>query len=394
MADRTREVGGVAGAIVVVIIVLAALLLPRGQQVALDQRLSTYRTTPDGAQALYETLDAVGVRVSRRLTPFVDADSLAGPLAVLAPAEPPTPAEVRRLVAWVDSGGSLVLAAPLLGSLSGAFGLRVTFAQAPSPAQAASGQVWFGGAPVDATPRGHEWTRGLRAPIPVRRVFVDSGAVKDASVLLATAKGDAPVVVWFRRGRGGVLAIADPSLLSNTELRGSDLAPLVARAALAMGGAGDTLRFDEYHHGHHGGSVARGLAAFLADHPLGHAAIQLLAVGLLALLVVGRRFGAPRPPRPKRRRSPLEHVVALGEVYRQARARELTRRRLLGGFARRIRRERPRPGQEAAFLDRLRTSVPTGAAAVAALEAAWHDEDTELVELSARIDQAVDELGR
>jgi hypothetical protein len=203
-------------------------------------------------------------------------------------------------------------------------------------------------------------------------------------------EGD-PAVALLGRGRGEILVIADGSLVSNGAIRAAGLAPLVARAVADWTAGGDTVRFDEYHHGHRGGSPYRAFGSFLAREGVGRAALQLAIVALLALVPFAVRLGSPISPAPASRRSRLEHAAALGEVYRGARAEPVARRRLLAGFARRIGRARPSPGGEEEFLEGLERSVVTGAEAVAAVAEAWR-ERRPVAELARRIDGAVERL--
>jgi hypothetical protein len=156
---------------------------------------------------------------------------------------------------------------------------------------------------------------------------------------------------------------------------------------------GGEIQFDEYHQGYRGGSPTHAFFGFLFTRRPGWLLLQLLAVLLLASLPAAIRFGAPVVSTASRHRSPLEHVAALGEVYRQARATDLARRRLLVGFARQLGRERPTKGREIEFLERLGRGAPAGATAVAAGGRGW-EQRVPVTELAARIDEALNRLKR
>jgi len=154
--------------------------------------------------------------------------------------------------------------------------------------------------------------------------------------------------------------------------------------------------FDEYHHGYRGGgSAVAGTLRFLRDRPWGHAALQWFAAALGLLLLAGRRFGAPVPPAPARRRSPLEHVEALAGAYRQGGARRTARRLLLAGLARRMGRRPPREGDgERETLEKL-TSFAAAGPAAAALRDEWKKGDAaDLVALSRDVDRLLEEAKR
>jgi hypothetical protein len=358
--------------------VAVLLILPPDARLVVDERLTTHRPTPDGASALFETLEELGLTVARRLTPLAGADPLQGPLAILAPTEPLSPAEVRAVVEWVEGGGRLILADRPGSPLAAALELPVQ--RFPATVALVPGAD-------------HPWVRDLTSAGPALRVFADTvrevGRVSAA--LLVGEEGAEPAVVLVQRGAGQILAISDPGLLSNGRISGSGLAPLLARVASDWTLQGSPLWFDEYHHGYRGGSLRAGLWGFLTGHPAGQATLYLSLVALLALASAATRLGSPRVRVENAARSPLEHVAALGEAYRQARADGLARRRLVAGFARRIGRERPRPGEEGAFLTRIQGRVPAGGEAVALVAEGWRDEVT-VLELARRIDRAVDRL--
>lgn len=372
MAERNRE--WIWGATALVALIAVALVLaPPPRQLATDQRLSTFRTTPDGAGALYATLEQLGTPVDRRLTPLAGVDAVRGPLAILQPTEAPTPSELDSLFAWIEAGGRLILAVPAPAVMKR---LDVALEYIPQDS---------GLEPL----ADHRWTAGLDSVGSVYRAFRrDTLRGPDLRPLAGTREGDHAGVAVLPVGGGEVLLISQASVLSNQRIREKGMAPIIARAAAEWTADGDTLWFDEYHHGHRGGSPFRALASFLRDAGPGRMALQLALVGLLALTPAVVRFGAPveRPPPP--RRSRLEHVAALGEVYRQAGAEDVARRRLVGGFARRIGRERPLPGEELSFLERLEGNVTTGAETVRAVSEAWRSR-TSVMELARRIDDAV-----
>jgi hypothetical protein len=251
----------------------------------------------------------------------VDAEPLAGPLVLLAPTESPTPAELAALVGWVRRGGTLLYVARPEDATLGALGLAL----APAARE------------VEAVPTLHRLTTAI-PPVPqLRWVFADSSPALDApgmSPLLITGTSGI-AVVEYGMGNGRVVAWSDPEPLRNRSLREGGAPLLFARIARDAVAGGDTLRFDEYHHGYRsGGSAAAGTLRFVGRTPLGHTTLQLALVGLGTLLLLGRRFGAPHHPPPAQRRSPLEHVGALAEAYRRAGARRVARRLLIAGLAR------------------------------------------------------------
>lgn len=390
MPERRR---GIVPVVVGVVIVAALVLLlaPPARQVSADHRLSTLRTTPDGAGALYELLQRLEVPVTRRMAPLTGLDDGHEALALLRPTEPLSPAELDSVQAWVARGGRLFAALSYRDRLLVRLGLRVEWPLG-RPRDASEAAADEGRLPM-ARPSPHAWTTGIDSigPVAWTLEITDDSPVTAVEPLLVT---DSSELVAFRArlGDGIVVVLSDPALLSNGRIRSAGAAPLLARAGAELA-QGAPLVFDEYHHGHRGGSPTGAFFGFLFTRPAGWVVLHLALVALLAMLPAAARLGSPVPAAPVPRRSPLEHVAALGEVYRQARAADIARRRLIVGFARRLGRERPPPGAEAAFLERVGRGAPAAASAVAAVAHGWR-EKIPVRELAARIDEALTRLTR
>lgn len=376
-------------ALVLLIVLLAVLAgSKRREEGGSDPRPSTYVQSPMGAAALWEVMRELRLPVRRRLEPFVDAGPIRGPLALLSPSDPPSPGEVHALAEWVRGGGTLVYAARRSDVTVDSLGLRLR-----SLVTADSGYAELLDPGRPATAAALPLTAGVGVVDGFRRGF-DPAAVRRARATVLAARGNVPVVVDYRLGKGRVIAWADAAPLVNGSLKGSRGAILFARTAADAAG-GKALWFDEYHHGFGGGGgTLDGTLRFLARHAAGHAALQV-AVALLGLLLLfGRRFGAPLPPPPVRRRSPLEHVDALAGAYRQAGARQTARRLLLAGLARRLGRRVPPATKEGELLERL-AAHPTAGEAARALEAEWKKgTGADLVALSHDVDRYLEEVIR
>lgn len=379
MGDGRREWVR-AGIGVGLVALLVLLLAPPGGQVSLDRRLSTLRTSPDGAAALYETLALLEIPVDRRLMPLDGPGSLGGALAILDPTEPLAGAELDAVVEWVEGGGTLIAAAPFTG-LFDRLGVRPEFV----------------GPDGDRTPSpvADPWTAGMDSvgAVTFRMELKEDSPLRAVQPLLALAEPEKLVALRARLGAGAVVLFSDPGLLRNERIAGAGGALIFARAARWATAAGHPLVFDEYHHGHRGSTPAGAFFGFLAGTSVGWLVLQLAAVAALAALPAALRFGAPVAAATTSRRSPLEHVAALGEVYRQARAADLARRRLLIGFARRLGRERPPAGSEAAFLERIARGAPGGREALDAVARAW-ESGAPVRTLAQRIDDALTRLNR
>lgn len=355
-----------------------------------DPRLSSFHTSPNGARALYLTLQEVGVPTTRRLTSYPAGEAPAtAALALLAPTEHPTPRELASLRSWVRSGGTLLYAArpgdPTLDTLG--LDVRPLAPDSLSPL----GLARWDGVPVE--PRAHRWTEGLETTAAARYAFdASSPALSggDATPLLTTAEGR-PAAVVFRQGNGTVVAWSDPKLLSNRTLREGGRPLVFARAASEATADGDSVVFDEYHQGYRaGGGPVRATLRFVRRTAPGHAALQVAVAGLGLLLLLGRRFGAPVELRRGRRRSPLEHVDALSAAYRRADARSTVRRLLVAGLARRLGRSLPEDRSGTAFLERLADRLPGDRAEAERLLEEWKKGDgADLTVLARAVDGVV-----
>lgn len=378
-------------ALLVILVLLSALA---GSQRAADDsgdpRASTWIRAEGGLAALYWTLQELRIPVARRTDPLLHADSLRGALAVVAPWSPLSEEDAGAVAEHVRRGGTLLFVSGAYdfgGAAYDTLGLRPVWLSGVSPLR--------GDDRAAAPPAPHRWTAGRVEGF--RRAFADtSAALRRPGAQTLLAVDGLPVAVTWPLGRGRVIALADARPLTNLRLRESGAAVLVARA-VAEAAAGDTLWFDEYHQGFTGeGSLVGGTGMMVRRFVSGPVAVQLLLAAALALWAYGRRFGAPLPPPPARRRSPLEHVEALAGAYRQAGARRTVRRLLLAGMARRLGRRAP-PDERAAgeMLDRMARQSPVGREAAEALEREWkRGEPGDLVALTRGVDRLLDEVRR
>jgi hypothetical protein len=147
---------------------------------------------------------------------------------------------------------------------------------------------------------------------------------------------------------------------------------------------------DEYHHGYRStGSLGAAALDWSTRSPWGWAVWQLIAVGVLALVAAGIRFGPIREAIQRRRRSPLEHVRALATALAAAHGHDVAVRLMIQGLRRRLSRGgRPAPTDLDTWLTGLRPSVrtPRGLDALETLTAATRrppDADSVLVAANA-----------
>jgi hypothetical protein len=117
------------------------------------------------------------------------------------------------------------------------------------------------------------------------------------------------------------------------------------------------------------------VSAYLVRIGSGRLLFQLLAAGIIVLLAAAPRLIPPHDPERIERRSPLEHVDALGRAYAQVGATRSATARLVRGVRRRLAGGAIRPGVDAtddAFLDRALRDAPRLAGDVAIIKKALH----------------------
>lgn len=360
---------------VVVVLVFALgvgfLARPQGRRATSLQR-SSLRTTPDGVAALARAIEHLGRRTHPRTTPLADADPVRSTIVLLRPQLFATPREVRALLDHVRGGGTLLyspvfspsapypLQTPLVDSLGVYFRER-------SPLEEFRGDSLRHAEWMD-----HALTEGLGPPPRVDHGFRvlgvddDSVAARVEGVQRLLTTKDSDEDTWTAAaklglGEGRVVMLTSAAPLSNGRAGDDPLAVLAVRAALAHTAPDDTVFFAEYHQGIRGSLTrAQAVRSFFLDSPGGRALLHLIAVAFLILACVGLRFGAPMPrvaPPDRERRSPLEHVSALGDLYRKAGATRTAALRLLSRLARATRHPPPRDRAEAdTMLRKLATS--------------------------------------
>lgn len=393
---------GLLVALVAGVVVLGALGA-RGAD-PFEVRRSTFLGTPWGTKALHDLLKETGYDVRRHRDSLRFVPPEAGTLCILSAPVPQGQDEIRGVVAWVESGGTLVL-----GLGGGTLAPVASLANRGAPSAALAEAL---GVRVQRTPRTEAGvvTRGrLAVEGGVDRVRFHGGRVLDGP--LTGAPGFRPLVVGPHgtvageapRGRGRVIVLADDSALVNRYLRD----PWNAQAAvllLAHGGKVGPILFDERHQGYGDDrqAVAR-LADALSGTGLGLVLVQAALAAALLLWASGRRFGAPLPPPRARRRRATEAAEALGRAYREAGAAALAAETLAAGARRRV---APRiglpptlPPEE--FGARLRASRVRGAGAlalalerIAAAGEGGRGAGAALRDAARELDLAADRVGR
>ena len=375
----------VLGSVLFALAVIALLMRPAGDADNDDPRVSSFLTGANGAAALYMLLEELDVPADRLLRAW-DADSTADVLVMLAPSQPPAPAELEAIRTWIEAGGTLLYGAGGARTPDPILGIRLQRTR-PDTLSALATVRWSG---VAAFPEAHAWTAGVDSIPGFELVFAPgSRALQNGAVLMRTAAGD-PAVIAFDFGAGRVIAWSDASVLANRSLRVDDGAALLfVRAADDLLGGDAALLFDEYHHGYREARPLHALIGVLTGTGGGRALLQALVACLALLLLAGARFGAPVIEHSERRRSPIEHVHALAGAYERSAARRTARRMIVAGLERQLGR---RVLSEGAVLP---AAALESTAAGRRLKEQWErGEEGDLADLARAVDEFVMEVRR
>ena len=326
---------------------------------------STTNAGATGTRALYEFLQQSGQRVARWTEP---------PSALLAKREttpttfvvigqlrrPFKKEEARALRRWVHAGGRLVLIDrtpdPLLLPSSGGWGVNSEMFEYPArDVQPDDAEAMTKGVRPLAPTQPTLLTRDVENVLPSRyaghlKAYTlskeeqqsaeqDGGLFGDTDIWTdepPPATDDDLQEVWhapvrhlphgggeeasallvdYAYGRGRIVVLADPYVVSNSGISRADNLHLAANVVM---GAGGLVVFDEYHQGL-GAGQSSALRLFEGTPVLwifGQVSLVVLAV----LWSRGRRFARPLPAPHVDRRSKLEFVASMAELQQRARA--------------------------------------------------------------------------
>ncbi len=353
----------------------------------LDFRSSTFLTGPRGSKALYDILSQLGRRTERRRTKL---DNLATTrarrpaiLAVLNPVIPLTDAELEQVVRFVRGGGAVV-ASGWGGGITQCLGWRIQpefrpdsiAVRSPPPGGARLPRAAHVLAPLERDTSDHRDLQSLvKGGDEAGAPGICSTLAPFATDTIVAAVNNRPVIMRLRfRGGSTVTLAADPGWLTNRVWRDTDV-PLVALPLFTPSREHPgRVVWDEYHQGfgeETGPSLTSQTWSWLRHSPAGWAILQLMAVALVWLATTAVRFGPALSVIERRRRSPLEHLEALGAGLENAAAADTAVQRLALGLRRRLSRTGARAaytanGDVLSWVESLELAVrgPQGRAAV------------------------------
>jgi hypothetical protein len=327
-----RWTAGIATGVFVIVSGLLASLSTRPSADSLRQRPSTFFTDPSGARALFLVVKQFlpATEQWRRpvsFLPLPGTPDAASTLIAAEPARPLSSAEAKHLDSWLRAGGQFILFTangwplrqrpaskepesdkdPAREDAAGSETLLAHYA--PTLGWTKADKANTGRAAGSSIPEGEVILRWQRS-------FLNTDGAK-----VIAAVNNAAVAVEVPVGQGRIVAIADPTMASNSALRRSDNA--VWLVSLAAGWGAGRILFDEYHHGFGQKRGALELTYAFLMTPWGWCFMQLVAAGLLYVFVYRRRFGRIKEPPLAQRASPLELVEARAGVLRVAAAQGL-----------------------------------------------------------------------
>jgi hypothetical protein len=218
--------------------------------------------------------------------------------------------DAGALLSWVESGNTLLLASSHSTPLHQL--LRLTLHHPPD-------EITVAVAPEAVGP----YTEGITEVAVVGATWVQGpGALPLWEV------DDRPGAVLLRRGKGHVLVLADPALLTRHGLHQADNAAFLANTAAVAASAG-VVYFDEYHHGLQSSGGFWGY--------LGHYRQQLTLVPIAAVLGAALwralvRLGPAVTAPPETRADAVDYASALARLYEGTGAHRLLARMLVRDF--------------------------------------------------------------
>lgn len=321
---------------------------------------TTYSNEPGGLQGLYLACEGLGLEVDR-WTDALEALDPASEPALVVVGDVVGGVDPSPLVAWVDAGGTLLLASRDDRLLR--------------PLGLAHEDAGFAVARLVPRDRAAGWDLPGELPAPTEPLRFPASR---AGEVLVEAEGDGDSRAYVRvveRGAGRVVHLADPDLLVNASLDDPARAVLAVRLVEEAAGGGP-VSFCETVHGFQSGSGPHSaMARMLARSPAGNAALGAACFLLLALLADAKQFGRVRRTLEAPRRSEYEYLDALAGLLVATRAWRQTADLLLLGLRRRIggdsvagRRVRPGSVADALAWDRPADAELLRAAADAVAE--------------------------
>jgi hypothetical protein len=320
----------------------------------LDFRSSTFVSGPYGSKALHDVLRRLGRLSERRRTSLENLATQRAHrpaiLVLLSPLFPLDNDEMEQVIRYVRGGGAVV-ATGSGGGLTSCAGWRVQVALSRGdslPVISADPVLRLPRTSRVLTPHKTDEVESSRLEALKKNSSEDeqlgicNTLLPYAVDTIVAAVNNRPVILRLRyRGGGTITLAADGGWFTNRVWRDSDV-PIVALPLLTpRPERPGRVAWDEYHQGfgeEDGPTLERRTWSWVRSSPLGWAILQLIAVALVWLATTAVRFGPARSVIERRRRSPLEHLEALGAGLESAADADTAVQRLALGLRRRLSR--------------------------------------------------------
>lgn len=260
--------------------------------------------------------------------------------------------EVRRYLAWVAEGGTLILVGRELpdgmAEILEAAGLR--FEQSGLPLFGAvdpynESQMTFetpAARPTQPTSivagiNGVQQSRFAAAVYLTEPNFQSAESVEYVpsvrpALVYLTSNGKG-ILADIGYGTGKIILLTDPYIISNAGIGLADNAQLATQIALA---GSEPVAFDEFHQGF--GSGNESFLVYFSGTPLPWIIIQASILLLLLFVSIGKRFTRPLDPPEPARLAKLEYITAMAELQKRTRAFDLALENIVGSLRRRVSR--------------------------------------------------------
>ena len=381
----------------------------------LDIRSSTFLTGPSGSKALYDVLTRLGRPAERRRTSLrrltTTRAHYPAVLAILDPVIPLDDDEIDQVVQYVRRGGQVVTSGfgggvlECLGwRIQSDIGLDSVAVRAPNGLKLPRAARVLTVAHRDTTTR--RGIAGLRKGDDEDATRASCRTlVPYAADTIVAAVNNRPVVMRLRYRDGGSVTLAsDGGWFTNTVWRDTDVPMILLGVLTPSLEHPGRIAFDEYHQGfgeHRGASLSGQTWIWLTQSPAGWAILQLIAVALVWLATLAVRFGPAHAVIERRRRSPLEHLEALGAGLESAEDADTAVQRLALGLRRRLSRAgQPLPATSGDLLPwleglELAMRAPSGRTAVRRLQhllRARDRDETRVLDTAQAVEDVWEEL--
>src|SRR2546423_441866 len=241
-----------------------------------------------------------------------DVEQMTRGVPLIAPAQPTAltrdVSEVTRSrfagrlhVYQVDANGVVVYNAPRARGYAPA---TPTPAETPTPEE--DEDIWGEKEEQPQTPPAPQPSPVVVAP---GRVEGEAQAPAPVTHLADGREGEGALLVDYAYGRGRVVVLSDPYIVSNGGINRAD--NLFLAFNVVTGGQGGRVAFDEFHQGY--GATENGVFAYFRGTPILWMFAQGALVALALVWTRGRRFARALPAPRADRRSKLEFVASMAE---------------------------------------------------------------------------------